>query len=289
VYDAGSRPILYWPVAGVGSTFLLDLQAFSSHNHRINAWAVQEETILGIGAINRTSQAAKRFSPRIGSELEATYLEIWGHDVDSWQLGRWTVARAAFLFEDHPDHMAMRQAYRKVVVLEEDPSDNSRIETAIHRVYATRRERWTRLASKLDVPFPEEFTLWRGVRFKHHDYVADVIEAWRADKVSQTMPFAHRTLSSWTLDRKIAEAFTGKNDGVAVVAQIPFSNTLADKWVDDGAYIVPWSHQNEVLVATEEEDSITVLTKKAIVYFEGARYTFSQRQELFNAWDATLG
>lgn len=172
-------------------------------------------------------------------------------------------------------------AYRRVVVEGQAPA--SEAEHVLTAMLATRRARWERLAAIAGVPVPDTFHLHRGVR---GDYAVEaVVKAW-SDEGATHMAVPSHALASWSLDPTIARAFgDDKAASVFYEAQIPFEQTLADKWVDGSAFVALALEQQEVVVAGAE-GALSLPKQAATVLFEGKTYTYDRRQELIRAWRA---
>jgi hypothetical protein len=262
--------------------------AFRQYNQELDeaAEAVCEQLeILDRDA--RFSERVRNYVPPEGSWLRDKYLDIWYDDVAEWEAGRDVVRALGFDSFNRPGPVAVREAFLNVYVrnLEVEPDT---LEDKVSILYDTREERWDYLAKKLGFERPRMFRLYRGVTCDRYDYVSDVVNAWIADN-DDKFDFEHDVLTCWSTKKKTARSFAKKNQHAAVMvkADVEFVNTLADKWVDDGAYILPWYFQDEVVVATAAPNSLRVFTRDAVVWFQGEEYNYSRRTELISAWQAT--
>lgn len=158
------------------------------------------------------------------------------------------------------------------------------LEQTIVDIYTSRPERWERLAQKMGLDsVPENFQLFRGVSSEF--FVEAVVNAWR-DNTSSDMQIPAYELSSWSLTRETAGGFArDPNAAVIFEANVPFERTLADKYVDDGSFISSFSHENEVVVAISEKNTLSTEKNKATVKFQGETYTYAERERLILTWD----
>lgn len=177
----------------------------------------------------------------------------------------------------------LRESYSNVV-LSGKPAESEMDKTLVD-LLTTRGERWARLSDRLGIKPPSSFHAYRGVT---GDYaVSAVIKAWSDDK-SKYMNIPNHELSSWSLDRKVAEDFSesgSKTPSVIYEAEIPFSRTLMDKWVDDNSFISSFYGEEEVVVAATK-DGIRIPKDQATVSYRGKTYTYENRQELIRAYQA---
>lgn len=157
------------------------------------------------------------------------------------------------------------------------------LEKTVHELTATRRARWQRLSEREGVPMPDRFKLYRGVR---GDYALDeVLRGWMLDP-AHDIPISHHEVMSWSTNRQTAEAFmSGSPASVLYQAEVPFEQTLADKFVDGGSFVALCPDQNEVVVKAAK-DSLRVPKDQIQVVYKDRTYTYADRHELFEAWHA---
>lgn len=153
-------------------------------------------------------------------------------------------------------------------------------------VKGTRRARWQRLSERIGIPMPRQFRLFRGVK---GDFMAETVyEAWK-DERHTTFDLPLHTLSSWTMSPEAAFGFREKSEGdepyLVFEAIVPFEKTLLDKWVDGSSFVLDNPGQNEMVVATREEDELTVYDDQVTVWLGDRRYTYAERQEFLAAWE----
>lgn len=174
-----------------------------------------------------------------------------------------------------------REAYANVLLKGKTPKTD--LEKTVSDLLVTRRERWDRLSEKLGIEPPTGFHAYRGVV---GDYAADaVVKAW-SDDSSKYMKVPNLELSSWSLDHNAAKDFASGTEEPSVVyeADIPFSRTLLDKWVDDDFFIKAYYKEEEVVVAASK-DSIRIPKDQATVKYNHKVYTYADRAELIKAWN----
>lgn len=261
--------------------------AFLSYNDSLDQAARSICGRLNIRSVaDRFSPRVRSYSPAPGSALYETFLPIWENEGE-WLAAREVLRMLAFDKFDRPGPREVKEAFLSVIVRGEDPEPDS-VGERVAIMYGSREDRWRRLAHRLGISFPDSFPLWRGMTCARYDYVADVVAAWSSED-SDEFPLEHDVLSSWSLSRRTAEIFAEKDKNAAVIVRtdVDFFDTLADKWVDDGAYVVPWNLQSEVLVATSEPNSLTVYKGDTIVWYQGRRYTYTERTKLIAAWQAS--
>lgn len=220
-------------------------------------------------------------TPVKGSLKDHIYTDIFQdndlRDKTVETFGQWTATFSASTTQSQ-----LRDAWSNIMKGQE-PSTT--LEKTVMDIYTTRHARWERLADKMGLDsVPKEFQLYRGVSSEF--FVEAVVKAWK-DTSSPDMQIPSHELSSWSLTRSTAEGFGGNpNASVVYEANIPFERTLADKYVDDGTFITTFSHENEVVVATSEKNTLTTAKDKATVKFMGKTYTYAERNSLIAAWDA---
>jgi hypothetical protein len=175
--------------------------------------------------------------------------------------------------------VALRDAYSRVIVGKAKPETD--LENLISELSTTRRARWQRLASSQGLPMPDAFKLYRGVR---GDYAVDeVLRSWMDDSTEQVRITNHE-LSSWSTDPAIADKFVhGENTAAVYKADIPFDQTVLDKWSDGGPLVSLGYDQNEVVVGAAK-DSLTLPKRDITLTYKGQAYTYAQRNELLAAW-----
>lgn len=161
------------------------------------------------------------------------------------------------------------------------------VEETVAELYATREERWERLAERIGVETPVGFRAFRGVR--GDTFVGDVVEAWR-NEGKPYMLARQREAASWSLRPRTAMNFAtgiGRHTqaGVILDADVPFEQTLADKLVDDGRFVVPFRAQWEIIVGSDRPNDVLVPTHRVVVVFRDRQYLFEDRKALMAAWE----
>lgn len=125
----------------------------------------------------------------------------------------------------------------------------------------------------------EHYELYRGV----HDnpkkgvyYTKAVIDAWAsgADHVTMT----HHEIMSWTANKSTSDSFAGQ--GVIFKAKIPQENILVDP------ASMPYAMkrhpgEHEFIVATPKPNMLAPRVEDVEVYYDGKKYTYAERHELF--------
>ncbi|MDB5095658.1 MAG: hypothetical protein JWM80_79 [Cyanobacteria bacterium RYN_339] len=175
--------------------------------------------------------------------------------------------------------VALREAYTRVAVQGNAPA--APIEQTLVDMLTTRRARWERLATREHLPMPEAFKLYRGVDGEYA--VKAVMEAW-GNPAAQTMEVPLYDLTSWSLRRETADAFALQEAAnVIYQAEVPFGNTVADKYVDGGAFI-RWCYDQDEVVVGKPRGGLQIPVQDATVQYQGKTYTYADRQALAEAW-----
>lgn len=266
--------------------YLQDLPAFQRYNDQLADARRVVKRELKINTLKDFFRPdVKTYSPPSGSYLDRKFKAVWGGDTVSWRSASFFVQNWAFEKSHAPFYRDLVAAWLKIAG-DEDPETRLEISAAV--LYLTRRERWQRLADGLHIEPPTEFLLYRGV--KGRVFVEDVVNSWRLPG-NTPLTLRHHPLTSWSLNLEKPEGFAidhGRDRYAGVVhrAVVPFENTLADKFVDDSSFVVPWNDQNEVVVATSGPDVLLVDKFAAVVWYLARRYTYSERDELIRSWEA---
>jgi len=150
----------------------------------------------------------------------------------------------------------------------------------------TRAERWGVIARGLNIPIPETFYVYRGVR--GNVYIHDVVKAWADDKTSNLKLRMHRA-ASFSFKKSGALKFAQGSDTVLYAGEIPFKNTLADIFADDSHFLETFSSECECLVISPKDNFISIAKNNVTVKFRGQLYNYNQRQALIDAWVQEYG
>ncbi|MEB3298828.1 MAG: hypothetical protein VKO21_05010 [Candidatus Sericytochromatia bacterium] len=174
----------------------------------------------------------------------------------------------------------VREAYQRLLDAQGKVSPGT-LEASVGELLATRKTRWQRLARKAGIEPPDAFRLHRGVRGVGP--VEDVVRALETPG-QQSMVLRHHTVASWSTDPDVARSFArGSEPSVIYRADIPLEKTLADKWVDGGAFLTLGADQDEVMVAAR---NLEIPLGRFEVHFQGRTYTPADRQALVRDWRA---
>lgn len=182
----------------------------------------------------------------------------------------------------HPRIDAVR-AYSRIV--RPGGKVTTSLEITLAQMNATRFDRYTRFANITGLAVPQSFKAWRGQRLLQD--VQDVATAW-----SDGTPLKNRqkALAAWSLTPNTAQRFATQNRtfGVIFQAEIPFTLTFADKFLDGHRFINPFWEQNEIICGDVHPENRPILTQaeSAKVFFQGRLFTYEQRDELFDALHA---
>ena len=157
----------------------------------------------------------------------------------------------------------------------------SSTEELLQNLLETRRERWTRLASRFGEQAPDTFHLFRGVR---GEYALEELVSALEQPGRKAVTLSNHTVASWTTDVRQARRFADAPAASLIYeADIPIQKTLADKWVDGSAFVTWCADQDEVVVAARNLD---VSLERFEATFRGKTYTAAQRDELVRDWRA---
>jgi hypothetical protein len=179
------------------------------------------------------------------------------------------------------DQIPLRKAYTRVVVEGQAPA--SPLEQTLVDMLATRKDRWARYAQRQGLAMPDAFKLYRGVDGEYA--VKAVLDGWM-DPAAKTMEVPLYDLTSWSMQYETADKFalqTAAN--VIYQAEIPFSDTVADKYVDGGAFI-RWCFDQDEVVVGKPRGGLHIPLQDATVEYKGKQYTYANRQALAEAWKA---
>ncbi|MEB3284511.1 MAG: hypothetical protein VKN33_04415 [Candidatus Sericytochromatia bacterium] len=145
----------------------------------------------------------------------------------------------------------------------------------------TRAARWKRLSQRHGVAMPTHFQLHRGVNSNRA--AEEVARVWSQGK-KRGLGLKHHSVNSWSLDQRVAERFAnGSEAAVLYRANVPFKRTLADKWVDGGAFLQWAPDQDEVIVMGAR---MVVPARDVRVIFGGKTYGYENREAFLKAWRA---
>lgn len=204
-------------------------------------------------------------------------------------LGDWATAYA-----DNDTQAKLRKAWSHII---NGGEPRNEYESNVEELYLSRLDRWESLAEASGIKVPEKFELYRGA--KGEEFVKGVVAAWN-DPRSEMMQVPVLELSSWSTDISVAEDFaymtkelvkpgeeaTRPNQSSSVLfrAEVPFERTLGDRYVDPtGQYL---DYEEEVIVALSAPNALAVPKDEVVVSFQGVRYTYAERHQLIQAWNA---
>lgn len=212
--------------------------------------------------------------------LESDYATIAGDAVEFRRARRY-IKELTKDREVNAQRLALRSA--RLRLLQGHPPQTD-LEESVAWLLDTRRERWRRLAHILNVPFPDAFHLYRGVKGK--ESVGDVVTHWMGPTSKPLFPVLQHSTASWSLQERAARVFMGDDpDAVMYVAQVDFDLTFADMLVDDSSFVVPYQNQWEVVAGPVTESGALYASKMdTVVRFQGVEYTFEQRDLLWRHW-----
>ena len=178
-------------------------------------------------------------------------------------------------FEANIERLLIRKAFSDILK-GKTPISSWEIDVAVTLV--SRRARWENLTEKVGIAFPDAFLCYRGV--KGIEYVQELTDAWLDD--SEFLAVRQHELASWSLSKSSAERFAvDPHAAVIFIAEIPFEQTLIDKWVDGGRFVIPYYKQYEIVAGYDEPDGIVANSTRSEIFFRGKRYTYAEKRELF--------
>lgn len=161
---------------------------------------------------------------------------------------------------------------------------------------STRRDRWARVAEDLGAPFPEKFDLYRGT--SRTDKIDEVLKEWHDDSLSAVRT-GNRQGGSWSIDPSNAREYAvggprefqyggDRFTGVTYRAEVGFDDTFVDKFADGSGFAAKGPEirgQREVVVISPD-GSIKVPKENVKLYVGGKEYSYAQRAEALQAWQA---
>lgn len=175
--------------------------------------------------------------------------------------------------------VALRDAYTRVKVQGHQPA--TPLEQTLVDLLGTRKARWQRLAAGEQLAVPDAFKLYRGVDGEYA--VKAVLDGW-SNPAATTMDVPLYDLTSWSLRRETADKFAVQEAAnVVYQAQIPFEQTVADKYADGGAF-VQWCFDQDEVVVGRPQGGLRIPVQDATVRYQGKTYTYADRQALAEAW-----
>ena len=177
-------------------------------------------------------------------------------------------------FEANPNRALMCEAWASIF---RDATWRDSWQISIGVALATRRERWERLAQHLGITVPKGFRAYRGV--KGIAFVQAIVSAWQAD--AERLEVRQNELASWSLNPSVAYRFAEADAAAIYVADIPFEQTLADKWVDGSHFVAPYYRQYEVIAGKSTADGLLAQAKECRVFYRNKWYGYREREAVF--------
>lgn len=177
-------------------------------------------------------------------------------------------------FEVNPNRALMCEAWSGI--FRGAPWDTS-WQLSVGITLATRRERWERLAKQLGMAVPSGFRAYRGV--KGMAFVQAIVSAWQADV--DRLEVRQNELASWSLNLAVAYRFAEADAAAMYAADIPFEQTLADKWVDGSHFVAPYYRQYEVIAGKSTADGLIAQAKECRVFYRNKWYGYQEREAVF--------
>jgi hypothetical protein len=157
----------------------------------------------------------------------------------------------------------------------------------VQEALQTRRDRWQKLSDTHGVPFPETFHVHRGVSDSDGTILPHIIAAWQNEDEGYMHVKSHPA-ASWSLSKDAAKGFYGGTNGAMYETHVPFSQTLADKYVDDQSFLHSFPSEHEVVVGGKK-DSVIVPKSAVTAKYKGTEYSYAERQKLFDEWQKDKG
>lgn len=151
----------------------------------------------------------------------------------------------------------------------------------------SRAARWEQLARHLGWEMPEGFFLYRGLKKQHHfNPFPHLLDVWQAHMQEKRLPFPAYKMSSWTFSQSAAERFVttveNPGSGVILAADIPFSGTVADVFVDDSYFLFPYFNQVECVVISLDRQ-VLIDPEETYAIFRGDHYYLEDMKALKKA------
>jgi hypothetical protein len=169
--------------------------------------------------------------------------------------------------------------------LKAQQSPNSPEEISLVAWLSTRAIRWQKLAKHLGIAVPDAFCvyrfakLWRKGEFsgdktilpKVFEVIQKVVDTWISGS-DQPFEARQKELGSWSLSISgLQKHIEMAKIGLIYKTELPFDLTIADKWVDDDAF-VEFSSENEIIALTP----VNVLLRDIAIVIDGYIFNFEQ-------------
>lgn len=230
----------------------------------------------GITDLDRDSNEAISYIGRLYDEVyEHVFQDVRLYRMAKDFTGTWTSWDRPKEFVDR-----VTESWQRVI---RDQANEQYNDEFLYDLYSSRVERWQRLSNILGIDMPRGFRLFRGVHGE--DHVLSALEQWLDDSRSDMRVLSY-PLTSWSLSRAAGKDYSFNyypHASVLFSANVQFANTLADKWVDDGSFILPHERECEVIVATPNNDEIVTSKIDVQVMFNNETYRFEDRYKLESA------
>ena len=88
-------------------------------------------------------------------------------------------------------------------------------------------------------------------------------------------------LASWSLNPSAAYRFAEAAAAAVYAADIPFEQTLADKWVDGSHFVAPYYRQYEVIAGKSTAGGLLAQAKECRVFYRNKWYGYQEREAVF--------
>lgn len=252
---------------------VLDLQGVASLNRRLDGWVegllpgrVRQEGLFRSATPQELEPVHAVVDLRLHGKLlqDPAWLQARDRVTSAWGHGYLEPLRAAW----------------EQLAAQGRPTGPLQADLALLR--ETRALRWRALTGGEP---PRALRLHRGVTGEGR--VREVARLWAQPGASH-LPLRHHSLSSWSVDPKVALAFgqvsRGGSRGTVVMSlEVPFEQTLLDKWADGGHLLSKYGPQQEVVVATPRPNQLRVPKEDLVVFWEGRRYGYEDRAALLDA------
>lgn len=257
--DVATREVLGRDVLKLTASKVLDDKGIAALDRKLDGLVHQADA----GKLDLKAALAERDQPLYGDQdlYERAHKAVGG-----WVMGG-------------KQKVALRDAYTRVKLQGNPPA--TPLEQTLVDLLGTRKARWGRLAAAEQMAVPDAFKLYRGVDGEYA--VKAVLDGW-LDPAAKTMDVPLYDLTSWSLRRETADQFALQADAnVIYQAQVPFEQTVADKYVDGGAF-VRWCFDQDEVVVGRVGGGLRIPVQDATVQYKGKTYTYADRQALAEAW-----
>jgi SPP1 gp7 family putative phage head morphogenesis protein len=253
-----------------GDALTLDDPALRDLTSRLDAW-IEEDDLRSV---------LDNYKPIFADDPDARI--TLNNSINEW----------ANTFSDSDYQGRLRQAFRAWRRGDPDslPDSLRGVYSDVDVIMASRAARWQRRADELGIDPPKSFRVHRGAL--GDVFVDDVAKGWEGSSPGDIIRARTWNMSSWSMDPAGAEHFLNLDaeaDGVLFQGDVPFADTFADMFVDDGVFVAQYAFEREVIVASDEDSPVRMRVEDVRVQLDGRTYGYDERDTFLQAWRKKRG